>query len=190
MIKKNVNLFKLKGLIDTAVKTSRSGYLQRCLIKHLEGLKVNYDLTVRDSDKSVIQFLYGEDGLDISKAQFLNVKQMPFLLDNYKAIINKEIIQELKTNPDIDQLEEYKTNLDNWIETKGSPLTKARSSPFSLFAAAIKKKLDTSIQSSKINEETGRELLSKQLENLWREANEEIINRYLSFYMNEITNNA
>lgn len=44
-----------EGLIDTAVKTSRSGYLQRCLIKHLEGLRVEYDMTVRNSDKSVIQ---------------------------------------------------------------------------------------------------------------------------------------
>lgn len=37
----------MQGLVDTAVKTSRSGYLQRCLIKHLEGICVNYDLTVR-----------------------------------------------------------------------------------------------------------------------------------------------
>ena len=36
-----------QGLVDTAVKTSRSGYLQRCLVKHLEGLCVGYDLTVR-----------------------------------------------------------------------------------------------------------------------------------------------
>ena len=37
----------LQGLVDTAVKTSRSGYLQRCLIKHLEGLCMHYDQTVR-----------------------------------------------------------------------------------------------------------------------------------------------
>lgn len=37
----------VQGLVDTAVKTSRSGYLQRCLIKHLEGICVSYDLTVR-----------------------------------------------------------------------------------------------------------------------------------------------
>lgn len=43
-----------EGLIDTAVKTSRSGYLQRCLMKHLEGLKVAYDYTVRDADGSVV----------------------------------------------------------------------------------------------------------------------------------------
>jgi DNA-directed RNA polymerase I subunit RPA1 len=43
-----------EGLIDTAVKTSRSGYLQRCLIKQLESLIVNYDMTVRDNDGSIV----------------------------------------------------------------------------------------------------------------------------------------
>lgn len=65
------------------MKTSRSGYLQRCLIKHLEGLQVNYDLTVRDSDGSVVQFYYGEDGLDIPKTQFLSEKQFSFMANNY-----------------------------------------------------------------------------------------------------------
>ena len=44
-----------KGLIDTAVKTANSGYLQRCLVKHLEGVTVAYDNTVRDSDGIVLQ---------------------------------------------------------------------------------------------------------------------------------------
>ncbi|CAE7227326.1 rpa1 [Symbiodinium sp. CCMP2592] len=60
-----------EGLVDTAVKTSRSGYLQRCLVKHLEALKVSYDHTVRDSDGSVLQFLYGEDGVDVTRATYL-----------------------------------------------------------------------------------------------------------------------
>ncbi|KAM0677632.1 hypothetical protein BDAP_001778 [Binucleata daphniae] len=50
-----------EGLIDTAVKTARSGYLQRCLIKGLEGCKIEYDMSVR-CDGDVIQFIYGEDG--------------------------------------------------------------------------------------------------------------------------------
>ncbi|XP_034078691.1 LOW QUALITY PROTEIN: DNA-directed RNA polymerase I subunit RPA1 [Gymnodraco acuticeps] len=75
-----------EGLVDTAVKTSRSGYLQRCVIKHLEGLVVQYDLTVRDSDGSVVQFLYGEDGLDIPKTPFLQERQFPFIEDNYEVI--------------------------------------------------------------------------------------------------------
>lgn len=61
-----------EGLVDTAVKTSRSGYLQRCLVKHLEELKVCYDSTVRNSEGGVVQFLYGEDGIDPTKAAHLD----------------------------------------------------------------------------------------------------------------------
>lgn len=61
-----------EGLVDTAVKTSRSGYLQRCLVKHLEELKVCYDHTVRDGEGGVVQFLYGEDGIDPMKAAHLD----------------------------------------------------------------------------------------------------------------------
>jgi DNA-directed RNA polymerase beta' subunit len=61
-----------EGLIDTAVKTSRSGYLQRCIVKGMEGLHVEYDTSVRDSDGTMVQFLYGEDGLDTTKTKYLN----------------------------------------------------------------------------------------------------------------------
>ncbi|KAI5192644.1 DNA-directed RNA polymerase I subunit RPA1 [Nematocida minor] len=64
-----------EGLIDTAVKTSRSGYLQRCLIKHLEGIKIEADGSVRDSDGSVIQMVYGEDGIHPEKAAYLHNHQ-------------------------------------------------------------------------------------------------------------------
>jgi DNA-directed RNA polymerase I subunit RPA1 len=70
-----------EGLIDTAVKTSRSGYLQRCLIKHLEGLRVHYDHTVRDADGSVLQFHYGEDALDVTKQKHLT--QFAFVAQNF-----------------------------------------------------------------------------------------------------------
>lgn len=75
-----------EGLIDTAVKTSRSGYLQRCLIKHLEGIRVHYDGTVRDHDGSVVQFRYGEDGLDVLKSTYISPKTFPFLKDNLEAV--------------------------------------------------------------------------------------------------------
>ncbi|KAI6660779.1 DNA-directed RNA polymerase I subunit RPA1 [Oopsacas minuta] len=82
-----------EGLIDTAVKTSRSGYLQRCLVKHLEGLKVNYDLTVRDSDGSVIQFLYGEDGINPEYTAYLNPEQFRFVTKNITAM-NRRLLSE------------------------------------------------------------------------------------------------
>ena len=74
-----------EGLIDTAVKTSRSGYLQRCLIKGMEGLKSEYDSSVRDSDGSMIQFLYGEDGLDVTKQKHLT--DFKFLAQNYLSLV-------------------------------------------------------------------------------------------------------
>jgi DNA-directed RNA polymerase II subunit RPB1 len=52
------------GLIDTAVKTSRTGYIQRRLVKALEDLMVHYDLTVRTSKNRIVQYVYGDDGMD------------------------------------------------------------------------------------------------------------------------------
>ena len=57
------------GLIDTAVKTSQTGYVQRRLIKGLEDLKVEYDMTVRNNKNKIIQFQYGEDGMDPMKIE-------------------------------------------------------------------------------------------------------------------------
>ena len=57
-----------EGLVDTAVRTQQSGYMQRRLINALEHIKVEYDGTVRDPHGNVIQFLYGEDGIDPAKS--------------------------------------------------------------------------------------------------------------------------
>ena len=53
-----------EGLVDTAVKTAETGYMQRRLVKSLEDLVQQYDNTVRNSSNEVIQFVYGGDGLD------------------------------------------------------------------------------------------------------------------------------
>ena len=81
-----------EGLIDTAVKTSRSGYLQRCLIKGMEGLKVEYDSSVRDSDGTMVQFLYGEDGLDVTKQNHL--RDFKFLAENYMSLVAQLNVRE------------------------------------------------------------------------------------------------
>jgi DNA-directed RNA polymerase beta' subunit len=57
------------GLIDTAVKTSTTGYIQRRLIKGLEDLMVNYDMTVRTNKNKIVQFRYGEDNIDTTKVE-------------------------------------------------------------------------------------------------------------------------
>ncbi|EPY49320.1 DNA-directed RNA polymerase III complex large subunit Rpc1 [Schizosaccharomyces cryophilus OY26] len=53
-----------EGLVDTAVKTAETGYMSRRLMKSLEDLSSAYDGTVRSSNSDIVQFLYGDDGLD------------------------------------------------------------------------------------------------------------------------------
>ena len=57
------------GLIDTAVKTSQTGYISRRLIKSLEDLMIRYDLTVRNNKDKIVQFAYGDDGFDPQKVE-------------------------------------------------------------------------------------------------------------------------
>ncbi|XP_064614759.1 LOW QUALITY PROTEIN: DNA-directed RNA polymerase II subunit RPB1-like [Liolophura sinensis] len=65
-----------EGLIDTAVKTAETGYIQRRLIKAMESVMVKYDGTVRNQIEQLIQLRYGEDGLDGTAVEF---QEMPSL---------------------------------------------------------------------------------------------------------------
>ena len=66
------------GLMDTALRTPKSGYLYRRLANALQDLKVEYDFTVRDANRGIIQFNYGEDDLDVSKTEGgkINIKKI------------------------------------------------------------------------------------------------------------------
>ena len=55
-------------LMDTGLRTPKSGYLYRRLANALQDLRMEYDGTVRDSNNNVIQYEYGEDGIDVSRA--------------------------------------------------------------------------------------------------------------------------
>ncbi|GFT84690.1 DNA-directed RNA polymerase III subunit RPC1 [Nephila pilipes] len=61
-----------EGLVDTAVKTAETGYMQRRLIKSLEDLCLHYDMSVRNSIGEVVQFVYGGDGLDPATMEGVN----------------------------------------------------------------------------------------------------------------------
>jgi DNA-directed RNA polymerase III subunit RPC1 len=58
-----------EGLVDTAVKTAETGYMARRLMKALEDLSMQYDKTVRNSENTVVQFTYGDDGLNPDKME-------------------------------------------------------------------------------------------------------------------------
>lgn len=157
-----------EGLIDTAVKTSRSGYLQRCLVKHLEGLNVHYDMTVRDSDGSVVQFLYGEDGMEVTKCKFLNEEQLPFLLNNFYAVRNESILKVFKQTTDIKTIRSYNKKVKKWMEVKDTK--PRRMSPFLSFCHSMYDKIESS---SSINPSKGRTLSNLKLCKLWNKLSQE-----------------
>lgn len=57
------------SLMDTALRTPKSGYLYRRLANAMQDLRVEYDETVRDANGRIIQFKYGEDGIDVAKSE-------------------------------------------------------------------------------------------------------------------------
>ena len=56
------------NFMDTAMRTPKSGYMQRRLVNAMQDLKVDYDGTVRDSSRKIIQFAFGGDNVDVSKS--------------------------------------------------------------------------------------------------------------------------
>ena len=89
--------FQLKSI--DRIDKSFVFYVDRCLIKFLEGVKVCYDHTVRDSDSSVVQFLFGEDGLDPIKCSFLGKEAtLKTLLNNKEVYKEKAKQYELSTD--------------------------------------------------------------------------------------------
>lgn len=164
-----------EGLIDTAVKTSRSGYLQRCLIKHLESLTVNYDLTVRDADKSVIQFFYGEDGMDVTKSQFLKLKHLKFLKENYHTVIEGDLMEKLSNDPSVDfDIQKYKKQIRRWIKKFGTPLKKRYASPFLEYSKSNSETNNEAKESTK----NGRSVNAQHLIDTWNEAGENFRENY------------
>ncbi|CAM9249063.1 unnamed protein product, partial [Lampetra fluviatilis] len=94
-----------EGLVDTAVKTSRSGYLQ--------------------SDGSVVQFLYGEDGQDISRSQFLRKAQFPFLARNHGVVGHSCGLREALARTDADSSERLWRAMAKWRRRFDRSLRKA-----------------------------------------------------------------
>lgn len=85
------NMASREGLIDTAIKTAESGYIQRKLVKALEDVSIKYDNTSRTANGTIIQFCYGDSGCDTTK-------QSPQTL-SFLEMGNKEIADKIKFTP-------------------------------------------------------------------------------------------
>ncbi|MEE6512584.1 hypothetical protein FKM82_019666 [Ascaphus truei] len=164
-----------EGLVDTAVKTSRSGYLQRCIIKHLEGLVVQYDLSVRDTDGSVVQFLYGEDGLDVPKTQFLQPKQFPFIAENYEVIKKSKHLDEVLSKMNSERASRHSQAIRRWRAKH--PVPSRRLGPFLLYS---QKKMAAAKAACPAEEhENTRDLATQRLLERWCSLDEKARSKYV-----------
>ncbi|MFW9900988.1 MAG: DNA-directed RNA polymerase subunit A' [Candidatus Thorarchaeota archaeon] len=85
-----------EGLVDTAVRTSTSGYMQRRLVNALQDMVVENDGTVRNSDKNIIQFRFGDDGIDAMHTDHGAAVNLDVLLLKAKALDVEEVRKEIK----------------------------------------------------------------------------------------------
>ncbi|KAL9086884.1 MAG: hypothetical protein Q9165_006890 [Trypethelium subeluteriae] len=91
-----------EGLIDTAVKTAETGYIQRRLVKALEDVMVKYDGTVRNSLGDIVQFVYGEDGLDAVHIEQQQVDIITQSSDSFRSTFRMDVMDpNLSLSPDI-----------------------------------------------------------------------------------------
>jgi len=88
-----------EGLVDTAVRTSTSGYMQRRLVNALQDMVIENDGTVRNSDKNIIQFVFGDDGVEPTHTDHGKAVNLDVLLLKAKALDVEEIRKELKKKP-------------------------------------------------------------------------------------------
>lgn len=79
-----------EGLVDTAIRTAQSGYMQRRLVNALHDLSVHEDGTVRDNRGTIIQFKYGEDGIDPAKSDYGVVADLDKLVEEIRLEADSE----------------------------------------------------------------------------------------------------
>jgi len=82
-----------EGVIDTAIRTSDSGYIQRKLILKMEGLVSAYDGTVRNTNGTIVKFLYGDDGFDGSRLTRCDGIETPCVLERLVDQMKLELNQ-------------------------------------------------------------------------------------------------
>lgn len=94
-----------EGLIDTAVKTAETGYIQRRLVKALEDAEAQYDGTVRNSLGDIIQFVYGEDGLDGIAIENQKVDYISIPTKEFDDLFRLDVMDEARSADDLAKLE-------------------------------------------------------------------------------------
>ena len=81
-----------EGLLDTAVKTADSGYVQRKCVKAMEDLLVCYDFTVRTGNNLIMQFIFGDSGVNLVKQKLVSINLINMDNNEIKAKLSDDNI--------------------------------------------------------------------------------------------------
>jgi DNA-directed RNA polymerase beta' subunit len=107
-----------EGVIDTAIKTSETGYIQRRLVKAMEDIQIGYDNTVRNSLGEIVQMTYGEDGMDgsflITQKIDGQLVHLPIDLDKNVKIIDRMT----KKSPTLADAKPFITSISNRLHRR------------------------------------------------------------------------
>ena len=101
-----------EGLIDTAVKTAETGYIQRQMVKAMEDLVTQHDGTVRDARGGIVQFHYGEDGISCTKVESMGLPihsmsddeirtQVGLIGQKWEEILDETVLGERKEDAEL-----------------------------------------------------------------------------------------
>lgn len=131
-----------EGLVDTAVRTSTSGYMQRRLVNALQDMIIENDGTVRNSDKNIIQFSFGDDSVNPQMTDHGAAVNLDVLLLKAKSLDVSEIREELNKLPK---------------EEKREPKI-----PKKVTAKPVKKKKEPEIKKEKVDDKSKMELYEKE----------------------------
>ena len=109
-----------EGMIDTALKTSDSGYLQRKLIKGMEDIFMAYDKTIRSGNNVIIQMIYGDNGISQTFFKEIEIKLVSMSntdINNLLIFTNDELENLLKEfKLDKDKLNEWNNNFYKYMK--------------------------------------------------------------------------
>ncbi|MGQ4872512.1 MAG: DNA-directed RNA polymerase subunit A' [Promethearchaeia archaeon] len=147
-----------EGLVDTAVRTSQSGYMQRRLVNALQDLVVENDGTVRTSDKNIVEFSFGDDSINPMYTEHGQAINIDVLLLKAKALDVKKLEQELKKIKSQILAKEKPTKKEEKPKKGAKPKQQAESKKSELKEEISEKKevLDEDQMRSEFEQETGK----------------------------------
>ncbi|CAI0374147.1 unnamed protein product [Linum tenue] len=140
-----------EGLVDTAVKTADTGYMSRRLVKGLEDLSIRYDNTVRSSNGIIVQFIYGDDGLDPVKME----AKGGFPLNFDRLLMKAKATCPVEKDDYLSPLDMFKTFEDLLLDyqTLDNPCSEAFRESLCNFGSKCVKRLESMLR--KVNDQEG-----------------------------------